>query len=374
MNILHVANVYFVLPFFIGDQFKYFKNKGYNLYVVCSPSEYLHDYSVKQGFEYIESPVSRHVSLTDDLKSIYAIIRYARKKKIDIIVGHTPKGGLLSMIAGWLMRIPKRVYFRHGLVYETSHGLQRWGLMSADRIASFCATQIVCVSHSLAKKSIEDRLSPARKQIVLGKGSCNGVDAMHKFNPDRIDAQKLTELKRKYNINEGDYIIGFCGRLVRDKGIIPLIKAFDLLENTDNCKLLLVGMFEERDALPEEVKQRIMNDPKIIYTGLINGYMEYYYAMIDICVLPSYREGFPTVMLEAQSMGLPVLTTTVTGCCDSIVDGLTGLFITHDPEDIKNKIDDIRLNKAIDGKNGRKWVVENFNSPKIWAELEKIYR
>ena len=374
MNILHVVNIYFVLPYFIGDQFKYFKSKGYNMNVVCSPSEYLADYAKKQGFDYIESPVNRSISLKEDFITIRNICKFIRKKDIDIVVGHTPKGGLLAMVAAWLMRVPNRIYFRHGLVYETSRGLKRFILMSVDRLASFCATEIVCVSPSVLKRSIEERLAPANKQIVLGHGTCGGIDTEFKFNPALVDRQKVADLRKRWGIKESDFVIGYSGRLVRDKGIISLVRAFDMLEDADDCKLLLVGMFEVRDALPEDVKERIENDPRIIYTGFVNGGMEYYYSLMNLYVLPSYREGFPTGVLESQAMELPVLTTRVTGCCDAICDGRSGLFITHDPEDIVEKIDEIRLKHRIDGKFGREWVKEYFDCRKVWCEIEKLYK
>lgn len=373
MNILHVVNIYFVLPFFIGDQFKYFKDKGYKMNVVCSPSPYLKEFAKDQGFEYIETPVNRSISIKQDLKSILNICNFIKKQKIDIVIGHTPKGGLLAMISGWLMRVPKRIYFRHGLVYETSHGVKRFVLMSVDRIASFCSTQVVCVSPSVLNKSIEDRLAPAKKQIILGKGTCNGVDTINHFNPSVIENSKVEALKTKYGIHNGDFVIGYSGRLVRDKGIIELVRAFDKLQDADNCKLLLVGMFEERDSLPLDVIERIQNDKRIIYTGFVNGGMEYYYSLMDVYVLASYREGFPTGVLEAQAMEKPIITTRVTGCCDSIVEGVTGLFADNNPDDLKEKIDIIRDGKTIDGKNGRKWVVENFDSRLVWKEIEKLY-
>lgn len=373
MNILHVVNIYFVLPFFIGDQFRYFKSKGHNLYVVCSPSEYMKDYAKEQEFDYIETPVNRSISIGQDFKSIRAICKFIKEKKIDVIVGHTPKGGLLAMISGWLCRVPKRIYFRHGLVYETSHGVKRFILKTVDKISSLCATQVVCVSPSVLKRSIDDKLAPASKQIILHNGTCNGVDTAEKFNPANIDAVKVNELRDKYGIKPDDFVIGYSGRLVRDKGIIELVRAFDGLEDAENCKLLLVGMFEERDALPEDVKNRILNDTRIIFTGFINGGMEYYYSLMDVYVLASYREGFPTGVLEAQSMAKPVITTRVTGCCDSIIDGTTGLFADNTSEDLAKKIDMIRLNHAIDGNNGRNWVIENFDCKIIWKEIEKLY-
>lgn len=373
MNILHVVNIYFVLPYFIGGQFKYFKNKGYNMNVVCSQSKYLSDYSKENGFDYIETPINRAISIKEDLLSIFAITKFIRQKKIDIIVGHTPKGGLLAMIAGRICGVKKRIYFRHGIVYETSYGLKRFILKTVDRVASLCATKIVCVSKSVLDRSIEDKLAPARKQLILRNGTCNGIDTVHQFNPELINKADIAELRKKYGINEDDYVIGYSGRLVRDKGIIELVNAFSLLKNAENCKLLLVGMFEERDALPEDIKEKILNDPRIIYTGFINGGMENYYAMMNVYVLASYREGFPTGVLEAQSMQLPVITTRVTGCKDSILEGETGLFSENSAEDLSSKIDEIRLCNKINGKNGRNWVKKNFDSKLVWEEIEKLY-
>lgn len=374
MNILHVVNIYFVLPYFIGDQFKYFKSKGHQMNVACSPSEYIEDYARMQGFDYLETPVNRSISIKDDLKSIFNICRFIKQQKIDIVVGHTPKGGMLAMLAAKVCGVPKRIYFRHGLVYETSHGLKRKLLMTIDRLTSLCATKIVCVSPSVLKRSIDDRLAPAHKQIILGNGTCNGVDTVRQFNPENIEDLKLQELREKYHLKKGDFVVGYSGRLVRDKGIIELVRAFDQLQNAENCRLLLVGMFEERDSLPEDVKHRILNDPRIIYTGFINGGMQYFYSLMDVYVLPSYREGFPTGVLEAQSMAKPVITTRVTGCKDSILDGVTGLFADNDEGDLAKKIDAIRLSRQIDGGKGRQWVVENFDSQIIWKEIEKLYQ
>lgn len=374
MNILHVVNIYFVLPFFIGDQFKYFKDKGFGMHAACSDSEYLADYAKKQGFSYLATPINRSISIKDDLRSIRALCRYIRRNKIDIVVGHTPKGGLLAMIAGRICSVRKRIYFRHGLVYETSHGFKRFVLKSVDRLASACATKIVCVSPSVLERSISDKLAPAKKQTILSDGTCNGVDTVGQFNPEKVDREAVAALRKKYGIGKDDFVIGYSGRLVRDKGVIELVEAFDRLSGADNCKLLLVGMFEQRDALPESTRQRILNDPRIIFTGFVNGGMENYYSLMDMYVLASYREGFPTGVLEAQSMGLPVVTTRATGCCDSIVDGVTGLFADNSAEDLARKIDQVRVDKKIDGANGRAWVKEKYDSRIVWKEIEKLYQ
>ena len=374
-HILHVVNIYFVIPYFLGGQFEYFRELGYELDVVCSASPYLAPYARQHNFGYREIPILRSINPIQDFKSIRQICRYIKDRQVGIVVGHTPKGGLLSMVAAWLMRVPKRVYFRHGLVYQTSSGLKRFILMSVDRLASLLATKIVCVSPSVLEQSIKDKLSSAHKQIVLGKGTCSGVDTQGKFNPQNINPEKMSLLKQKWGIDDSDWIVGYTGRLVRDKGIMELVDAFDLVKaNNPRLKLLLVGMFEERDALPQEVQNRIKNDPQIVWTDFQNEDMEYFYAMMNVYVLMSYREGFPTGTLDAQSMGVPVVTTRVTGCCDSIVEGETGTFVSREPEELGKVIKAMSEGEiTFSAERTRLWVIDNFDNLRVWEEIKKLY-
>ena len=372
MNILHVINISFVLRHFIGDQFFYFPSKGYKLFVACSPDSGLKKMADYYHFEYLATPIERRISILSDIKSIFSICRYIRKNNIDIVEGHSPKGALLGMIAAKLCRVPKRIYFRHGLVYETSHGIKRTILIWIDRLTSACATKVVCVSNSLMQQSLHDHLCPASKQVILGKGTCGGIDTQKKYNPALINPEKLAAYRAQYGLSESDYVIGYTGRLVRDKGIIELLQAFDRLPEELHAKLLLVGMFEERDALPDNIQDRIRNDQRIAFAGLIDTDMEYFYAMMNVYVLASYREGFPIGVLEAQAMQIPVLTTKATGCIDSIIENETGLYITHDVEDIAQKIQSIREYKDM-GKNGRTWVTSCFDNSVVWKDIEYLY-
>lgn len=376
-SILHVVSVFFSIPYFIGDQFQYFWKKGYKMHVISSPSEEIEKYSIEQNFEYQEITILRRISIIKDFNAIIKIYVYIKTNKIDIVTGHSPKGALLSMIAAKLARVPKRVYFRHGLVYETSRGIKRLLLKSIDRITAICSTKVVCVSPSLYKKSIEDNLCSRNKQIILSKGTCNGIN-VQKFNPENIDQLKRNNLKKELNIPDNSLVIGFVGRLVKDKGIIELVEAFQLLsEKRTDLLLLLVGMFEERDALPDRVKNEITKNPRIIYTGYINNsQIEYYYSFMDIFILPSYREGFPTSILEASSMKLPIITTKVTGCKDAIVENATGLFTCNNSNEIAKSLDLFLKNKDVRqrfGENGRSFVVKNFEQTVIWKEIEKLY-
>ena len=377
MNIVHVVNISFVIPYFLGKQLNWFVEKGHKEYIVCSPSDEMEEFSKRYSFEYKPIEVLRKISIGKDLKAVWSTYRYIKEVKADVVTGHTPKGGLVAMLAAWMARVPIRIYLRHGLVYETSTGLKRCLLVNIDRLASRLATKIVCVSPSVARRSVEDGLNPEWKQTVLAHGTCNGID-IERFNKDSVDNERIMALKQKLGINDGDFVVGFAGRLVRDKGIIELVRAYqEIRKEHQNVKLMLVGMLEIRDALPEDVVKIIKEDKGIISTGYV-GYatIEQYYALMDVYVLPSYREGFPTSVLEASAMGIPVITTQATGCCDSIRNGETGFFVDHNEKELEQALwklyGDATLRERM-GKAGRKFVEENFKQEIVWEEIEKQY-
>lgn len=377
-NVLHVVNISFVIPYFLGEQLHYFRDKGYQEYIACTHSEELLEFSQKYGFDFFSIDILRKISIWKDIKAVLGVAFYIKNNRIDIVVGHTPKGALIAMIAAYIMRVPIRIYFRHGLVYETSRGVKRMLLMSMDRLAALLATRIVCVSPSVYKKSLEDHLNSATKQVVLSKGTCNGIDVT-RFSNKNLNENRLVDLRMSLGIKSDDFVIGFTGRLVRDKGIIELVDAFtQFRKRHPNAILLLVGMLEERDALPENTVRLIKGSSCVINTGYVPNFMiEYYYGLMDIFVLPSYREGFPTSVLEASAMNLPVITTRVTGCIDAIVEKQTGVFVAHTPESILNAMEIFYEDEGLRiqyGYNGRKFVVANFERHIIWENIEKLYR
>lgn len=377
MNILHVVNISFVIPYFLGKQLLFFKERGYNEHIICSPSNDLENLSNELGFYFKEVEVVRKISLWKDLMAVFKVMKYIKLNSIDIVIGHTPKGALIAMLASFLMRVPVRIYFRHGLVYETSAGFKRKLLMKIDKIAARLSTQIICVSPSICKRSLEDKLNPIKKQCLLFKGTCNGID-IERFNRKSLELNRIMRIRNCLNIDSANFVIGFTGRLVKDKGIIELVYAFKKLSGIyNNISLLLVGMLEERDALPDEVVNLIKETPAIIHTGYVpNASIEYYYALMDVFVLPSYREGFPTSVLEASAMQLPIITTKATGCIDSIVSGQTGVFVEHDSKCIAMAIEKFYLDRNLQysyGQNGRNFVVDNFEQSMIWHAIEAIY-
>lgn len=373
MKILHVVNISFVLPYFIGNQFDYFSDKGVRFFVACQPSKHLSEYALEKKFIPKELNILREINPIEDVKAVFKLLKVIKAENIDIVIGHTPKGGLIGLLAAYLGGVKNRVYFRHGLMYETSTGIKRMLLKSIERFTGFLATKVVCVSSSVLLLSDKEKLSSVFKNILLNKGTCNGIDAIHRFNKANINAENVSNLKIKYGISSDDKVIGYVGRLVTDKGINELLSAWKkLLEIHSNIKLLLVGPLEERDALSDEMKEFIKSTPSIIHTGLIKE-VDAYYCLMNMFILPSFREGFPTVVLEASAMELPILTTRATGCIDSILENETGVFIDIDPEDIKLKLDQYLKQPLLaeaHGKNGRSFVLENYDQMKIWKEIE----
>lgn len=373
-KVLHVVNISFVLPYYFGDQFDYFQKKEIEFHIACSPSEHLNQYAEQKKFKPFPIPITRRINLVRDLISLIGLIIYIKKNKVDIVVGHTPKGGLLGMFAAYLSGIKNRIYFRHGIMYETSKGLKRWLLKTIEKFTGLLATKVVCVSPSVLQISNQCNLSHPSKNIILGKGTCNGIDVI-KFHRDNHQILN-SELSEKLNL-KGNYIVGYVGRLVKDKGIVELINAWKIvIKNNQNARLLLVGPFEDNDQLPSETLEIINCEPSIIHIGLVEN-TKVCYQLMDLFILPSYREGFPTVVLEASSMELPVITTMATGCRDVIIPNQTGIFTTINAEDIASKINCYVEDRDIGrthGSNGRTFVMDNFTQEDVWKEIEhKIY-
>lgn len=376
-KVLNVVSVFFSIPFFFGDQIKYFASKEYDISLVCSPSNKISAFANAQNAHYKEIPILRKISIFQDFKAVFILYRYIKKNKFDIVCGHTPKGALIAMLASFVARTPKRIFFRHGLVYETARGLTRFLLINMERITSFCATQVVCVSPYLVERSIKDHLTRKDKMLVLHKGSCNGVDCIKKFNPKKYTEEDRQCFKKLLGINENSYVIGYTGRLVHDKGIEELVESFLLLQKRfNNIFLLLVGPVEDKDPLSDRTKKLIENNKNIIVTGLIEKEIEKFYSIMNVLVLATYREGFGTCILEASSMGIPVLTTAHTGSRDAIINGRTGLYIELSAESISSSIEFLIKNQNFAlklGEQGRQYVNENFEQHIIWESIEKIY-
>ena len=365
---------------FIGNQFSYFQSTGrYEMHLICSNGPTLHDFVKKQGIKYQPIEISRTLAPWKDIKAIFQIARYIRINKIDIIIAHYfPKASLLTSCACLLTGRRCKIMIAHGVLHDTMHGLLRKLVIWEQKFDVAFARKVVCVSPSVARRRREDGIEKTIKQVVLGCGSVNGVDAIEKFNPTLVSQNIIHQLKTKYQITDNDFIIGFSGRIVHDKGIEELCEAFEILKERfpqKSIKLFIIGEPEKRDAVPQKTLDILHKNANVIFTGRIPySDIQQYYLLMNVLVLPSYREGFPTVVLEAGAMGIPVIVSRSTGCIDSIKEGETGVFTDISAESISNNIEKF-FNKDFArsiGKNARQYVLNNYDQRIIQTYMLEV--
>lgn len=306
----------------LGGRLRALQSAGFQVTLLSSPGPLLDRLEREEHVEVLRLPMARKIAPLADLRALWSLWRHLRRIRPDAVEFSTPKAGLLGMLASVLAGVPRRVYFMRGLKLESATGLKRAILWLAERTAAACAHVVLCNSPSLRQRVHALRIASAAKLQILGEGSTHGVD-IEQFRPGS------SNVRRRFGISEGSQVIGYVGRLTRDKGIPELIAAFDrILQTMPQTYLLLVGWFDEaEDALDHELRQRIAHHPHVVCTGFVADPAPCYRAM-DLLVLPSLREGFPNVVLEASATGIPVITTLSTGARDSVVHNETGLLVS----------------------------------------------
>jgi glycosyltransferase involved in cell wall biosynthesis len=279
------------------------------------------------------------------------------------------------MIAAWVYGARVRVYHMRGLPLMGAAGWKRRLLWSTEWVACRLAHRVICVSHSVRAEAVAAGVCPPGKITVLLGGSGNGVDAAGRFDPERQGEPVQREVRARFGIPGEATVVGFVGRIVRDKGVVELATAWrELRSSHPDAHLLLVGPFEPQDPVPEETERLLRDDPRVHLAGM-DWDTPPLYAAMDVVALPTYREGFPNVPLEAAAMGLPVVATRVPGCIDAVADGGTGLLVTpRDPEALREALarylDDPGLRRG-HGAAARARVLLEFRQEAIW---EAIYR
>ena len=371
-----VPHFAFAKTFFSG-RFKYFNDLGFEMHLACSPDEGVEEFKKDEGASIYTLRISRLPSLWNDFIAACKICYYIISNNIDCIVGHADKGKLLAAICGLITHRPVILY-AHGTSFEGRTGLSRKCFILLDKFESCLSTKVICVSQYLVDLRLQNKIDKPGKAYLPNHGSCTGVDIIDKFNPEKINKRELEALCIKYRINTDDFVIGYCGRIVKDKGIEELVKAYSIINlNNTKVKLLLVGQKDIRDFIDKETTDLISKDENIIITGYIKENIEIYYSLMDICILPTHRDGFGMCMIEAAALGVPVMTTQITGSRDAICDGFNGEYISLNPQEIANKINNLINNKSLletYSKNGIKWVKENFENKIVWDSIYACYK
>jgi glycosyltransferase involved in cell wall biosynthesis len=372
-QLVHVLTVADSLPF-IREQVVEARRRGMAVTVVTSKDERLARFGFELGVSTVAVEMPRRVSPLNDWVSLNRLTEVFRRLRPDIVHSHTPKGGLLGTLAAAAASVPVRLYQMRGLPYVTLNEPLRTVVMTTERLSCQAATRVVCQSRSLLATAMADRLCrPQKAQVVLEGG--NGVDATIRFEPSG-SRNAGRSLRASWGVAEDDVVILFVGRLVRDKGIRELLEAFENLRaRVPNVRLVLAGPVEERDALDAATLARL-SSPGVLHLGFRQDTPSLY-AACDLVVLPSHREGFPNVPLEAAAMERAVVSTLVPGCTDAVADGVTGTLV---PVDDAQALNAALLRYVVDpllrrrhGAAGRARVLRSFRREAIVDAMMELY-
>ena len=293
----------------------------YDVVAVSTPDDELHEMAQREGVRVVGVAMRRPISPLHDLRSLLRLIRVFRRERPDMVHSITPKAGLLSMIAAWVCRVPVRLHTFTGLVFPTAAGLKQKILILTDRITCACATHIVPEGEGVKSDLINYGIT--RKPLrVLGYGNVRGVDMQHYSRTPEVMAAAQPIMR------SGVFTFVFVGRVVRDKGINELVQAFARLNAQESAtRLILVGRFEDNlDPVSPQTRQTIEQNDSIEAVGS-EADVRPWLAASDALVFPSYREGFPNVVLEAGAMGLPSIVTAINGSREIVVEGKNGVIV-----------------------------------------------
>lgn len=377
-RLVFVTTVPITLEAFFRGQFVYWKQKGFEVIAISSPGTLLETLRDRESVMVFPVPMIRGLSPISDLLAILRLYWLFKRLKPEIVHASTPKAGFVGMIAATLAGVPVRIFTLRGLMSEMDGRLKavlRW----MEKLTCKLAHTVTANSGSVAKMCVSNRFCSQEKLLVLGHGSSNGVDASDVFNPDKTPITCTNALRAEYGIPESAKVIGFVGRIVKDKGIFELANAWVTLRRKHlDSYLMIVGKPEARDAALKQIIDDWGYDERVVFTGWIpRERMATHCGIMDVLALPTYREGFPNVVLEAAATGVPVVASKVTGCVDAVVDGVTGTLVpAKDPVALADAIEKYIVDPELrrrHGQAGRTRALNDFQPEMIWNDLHDLY-
>ncbi|MFB9057605.1 glycosyltransferase family 4 protein [Mariniflexile ostreae] len=356
-----------------------FMSKHFEVVGVSSPSgDFLEHLAKKEQIKAYPVHMTRKITPLKDIIGVYQLYKIFKKEKPFIVHTHTPKAGTLGMLAAKLAGVPHRLHTIAGLPLLEAVGAKRHILNLVEKNTYRCATKIYPNSHGLYDIILEQKFTVKTKLKVLANGSSNGIDTLH-FNPEQVAAATKLALKKTWHINADDFVFVFVGRLVKDKGINELVNAFNLLNQTHSAiKLLLIGGYEDDlDPLLPETMAAIASNTNIMSTGWVAD-VRPYLAISHALTFPSYREGFPNVVMQAGAMELPSIVTDINGCNEIIKNKHSGLIIpTKDVEALLKAMIYMCSHPAeakAMGEQSRAHIVSHYERRLVWEAILEEYK
>ncbi len=370
-RLVHITTVPQSLGF-VATQLESLQSRGFEVHAISSPGSELERFGREHGIETHGVTMKRAITPAADVAAVSLLSARLTWLRPQIVHAHTPKAGLLGMMAATAARVPVRIYHMRGLVTLTAEGRRKALLEAAETTTCHLAHRVICQSDSLRKIAVGRELVEYPKSVVLASGG-NGVD-VEKFDPARW---KSGGQEVRKNLGIDGPVVGFVGRLVGDKGIHELTEAWQKLrEKHSSAHLLIVGPFEDRDPVEPATRRALQSDERVHLVGFTRDTPRYYAAM-DILALPTYREGFPNVPMEAAAMQIPVVATHVVGCIDAVEDGITGTLIpARDAWALELALGayiESPARRQRHGKAGRERVLAEFLPERVTEALYELY-
>ena len=358
-----------------------FLNRYYDVVGVAADSGRMDLVREREGVRCVDVPMHREISLSADLASLFALIRLMRRERPWCVHANTPKGSLLAMAAAMLTRVPHRIYYVTGLRYQGAHGVMRLLLMTMERLTCLMANKVIPEGEGVKRTLQRDHITH-RSLSVIRYGNINGIDSA-RFSPEAV-AESREKLRAQYGFGPDDIVFIFIGRICRDKGVDELAAAVrDITAGEKRCRLLLVGSFEDRqNPVSADSRAFLLSSPAVTYVGQQEDVRPFLKAA-DALVLPSYREGFPNVVLQGGAMGLPCIVTDINGCNEEIADHVNGLIVPAPLErpDMEQRLREAMLTLTRDkalrlrlASQARDMVTSRYEQKDVWEALLAMYR
>lgn len=377
ITLVRVTTVPISLKVLLRQQLR-FMSSHYDVLAISSPGAHLEEVKIAEGVRTTAVAMTRAITPLKDARALWQLYKLFRKERPAIVHTHTPKAGLLGMIAGRLAGVPVRMHTVAGMPLMESRGVKRKVLAFVEWLTYRCATTIYPNSFHLSTFISAQKFCRPEKIKVLGNGSSNGIDTEF-FQPGEQISRTAAELRQALKISQNDFVYVFVGRLVRDKGIEELVTAFRELKKTvGSVRLLLVGPFEpDRDPLPAQVLAAIQTDEDIIHVDFQQD-VRPYFAISHALVFPSYREGFPNVPMQAGCFHLPSIVTNINGSNEIIQHGKNGLLVPpKDAKALKEAMKSLATNRLLYASlqaNARQLISDRYEQKDFWKILLSEYR